>query len=255
MLILHKILPALILPIGLVLILLGLAYRFQRRVLLVAAAGFLLAVSLPLFSQPLCGWWESRFPFTEPNRLPESDAVVVLSGIVVQRGSQGFYWNEGVNRFDVGCQIWRHGRTQRIILMNDLNSQAGRWLRNEAESRGIPANRISVLGPVRNTMEEARLLRVFGEKNGLRSLALVTSGFHMRRAMYAFSIQGLHPFPVPADSRVSSPSRISPADFFPAASALQDTETVFRELLGMAFYALYFLIGPPGDGDGNVQPL
>lgn len=240
-----------VLPIGLVFLLLVLAYRSQRRVFVAAAAGFLLVVSLPLFSQPLCGWWESRFPFTKPNHLPELDAVVVLSGVAIQLDSQNFQWNDGVNRFEAACRIWKHGKAGKIIFMNDLGPQAGNWLKNEAESRGVSANGIIILGPVRNTMEEARLLKTFGKNEGLGSFALVTSGFHMRRAMYAFSLQGLHPIPVPADSKVRSPSGITPLDFFPTASALRDTETVLRELLGMVFYALYFLFDPPGNFFGS----
>jgi uncharacterized SAM-binding protein YcdF (DUF218 family) len=41
--------------------------------------------------------------------------------------------------------------------------------------------------PVANTHEEAVLVRRYAEEQGLRSVLIVTSGYHSRRALWAFS--------------------------------------------------------------------
>src|SRR6185295_3246400 len=59
-----------------------------------------------------------------------------------------------------------------------------RYLRRE----GVPASAIEILPePVTGTYEEASLLRRYAEKNNLRSLLVVTSAYHTRRARWTLN--------------------------------------------------------------------
>jgi uncharacterized SAM-binding protein YcdF (DUF218 family) len=117
--------------------------------------------------------------------LERADAVVVLGG-------SGSY----IERAQSAAQLFREGRAPRIILTND--GQRSGWssseqrnpffferAREELERAGVPAERIQVLPPVvSSTYEEALVLREYTTMHGLRSILVVTSPYHSRRALW-----------------------------------------------------------------------
>lgn len=121
---------------------------------------------------------------SEPSR---AEALVVLSGAADH--SERAQWAAG---------LLKQGRAPRVILTND-NIRSG-WSQaeernplfveravSELERAGVPADRISVLPQtVDGTYAEAALLREYAEANEIRSLLIVTSGYHSRRALWTF---------------------------------------------------------------------
>jgi uncharacterized SAM-binding protein YcdF (DUF218 family) len=119
--------------------------------------------------------------------LPRADAIVMLSGSATFR-----------ERADKAAELYHQGRSQTIILTND-NLQ-GEWSspqqRNpyyyerameELRRVGVPQEKIQILvTPVYGTYDEAILLRQYADTHGLRSLLLVTSAYHSRRALWTF---------------------------------------------------------------------
>lgn len=119
--------------------------------------------------------------------LQHADVVVVLSG------SSTF-----VERTSVAAQLYRAGTAGEIWLTND-NRQGG-WLsseqrnpffyeraRWELERLGVPRSKIKVIAsPVNSTQEEALVVRKEVESAHTRSVLLVTSAYHSRRALGIF---------------------------------------------------------------------
>jgi uncharacterized SAM-binding protein YcdF (DUF218 family) len=117
--------------------------------------------------------------------LERADALVVLSG-------SGTY----VERTQWAARLFREGRAPKIILTED--PVPGPWSQEEQRNptfteramaelkrAGVPADRIEVLpGPVTSTYEEAVLLRPYAASRGLRSILVVTSSYHSRRALW-----------------------------------------------------------------------
>jgi uncharacterized SAM-binding protein YcdF (DUF218 family) len=117
--------------------------------------------------------------------LEKADVIVVLSG------SSSF-----VERTQLAAQLYAAGRSRKVILTND-NLQGG-WLSVEQRnpffyeratsvltSAGVPKSAIEVIPqPVQSTRDEARLLRVYADEHGLRSILFVTSAYHSRRALW-----------------------------------------------------------------------
>lgn len=117
--------------------------------------------------------------------LDRADAVAVLAGA-----------DAYVERTQRAAQLWREGRAPRVLLTND--NLRGGW--SEAQQRnpmfveraaeelrreGVPAGGIEVLPEaVSSTYEEALLLREFAVTHGLRSMLVVTSAYHSRRALW-----------------------------------------------------------------------
>lgn len=120
--------------------------------------------------------------------LHRADAIVVLSGSSV--------YTERTHR---AAEYYRQGLGQRILLTND--NLRGEW--SSAEQRnpffyerartkliesGVPPDRVEVLAtPVTNTYDEAQALKDYAQSHQLRSLLVVTSAYHSRRALWTLN--------------------------------------------------------------------
>ncbi|HKQ52307.1 MAG TPA: YdcF family protein [Pyrinomonadaceae bacterium] len=149
-----------------------------RRVLVVAALA-------------LCAWslvaWVAARALVVSAELPRADSIVVLAGSSTYR-----------ERTRLAAELFREGRAPRIVLTND--NLRGGWSnelqrnplfveRAAAELRGagVPSEAIEMLPQVvSSTHDEALVLREHAETEGLRSLLLVTSAYHSRRALRTF---------------------------------------------------------------------
>jgi uncharacterized SAM-binding protein YcdF (DUF218 family) len=134
---------------------------------------------------PLLAWVAARALIVEAN-IPHADALVVLGGSAVY-----------IERAQRAAELFHQKRAAMIILTND--DQRGGW--SSAEQRnpffveraadelrraGVPAEKIEVLpGAVAGTYDEAAKLSEYAARRGLRSLLVVTSGYHSRRALWA----------------------------------------------------------------------
>lgn len=116
--------------------------------------------------------------------LATADAIVVLSG------SSAY-----LERTQKAAELYREGRAPLLLLTDDATR--GGWSsaqqRNpffverateELIKRGVPADRIKVVpGVALNTHYEALLIKEYGVSQGLRSILVVTSAYHSRRAL------------------------------------------------------------------------
>ena len=64
---------------------------------------------------------------------------------------------------------------------------------------------------------------------------LVTSAFHMPRAMKLFAKQGLAPIPAPAGPWKPSKEFWSPGNLFPSAKGLRLAELAYHEYMGLTW--------------------
>jgi uncharacterized SAM-binding protein YcdF (DUF218 family) len=121
------------------------------------------------------------------DELERADALVVLAGSTAY-----------VERAGRAAELYRAGRAAAVVLTDD--GQLGGWSRElernpsfaeraawELERGGVPRGAIVVLpGVVSSTHEEARAVGGHARARGLRSIMLVTSGYHTRRARWTF---------------------------------------------------------------------
>ena len=150
--------------------------RFRR-----VFVAFLLLVGLWLVSWLGARWLIVRAP------LERADAIVVLSGSATLS-----------ERVQHAARLYAEKRAPRILLTSD-NLQGG-WSRSEQRNLyfyeiatrqlnrlGVPAENIElVTPPVASTWDEATVLRDYAKTHNLRSLLIVTSSYHSRRALFTF---------------------------------------------------------------------
>ena len=119
MLFLNKLLPIFVLPLGWVLLLLGLALVRRKWWPVVVAMLILLVASLPATGNRLIGWLESFYPALKISEAGPADAIVVLGGILGPKAAPGYVtnWSESSERYDG----WRDQGLPLVIDRNASN--------------------------------------------------------------------------------------------------------------------------------------
>jgi uncharacterized SAM-binding protein YcdF (DUF218 family) len=162
----------------------GYAVETERVARVVRRTRVLRVLVLLLISWPLLAWAAARLLILRAD-LPEADVVVVLGGSSTY-----------LERTRAASQIFKAGRAQKIILTND--GKQGGWSNEEQrnpffveraakelEESGVPAVKIEILPQlVTSTYDEARLLKEYAASHRLRSVLIVTSAYHSRRALW-----------------------------------------------------------------------
>lgn len=136
---------------------------------------------------PFAAWAAARLLITEAP-LAKADAIVVLGGSANYK-----------ERAHEAARLLLDGHSQRILITND--NMRGPWSsaeqRNlffyersfaELKNAGVPTERVEVITqPVSGTHEEAELVRQYAINHGFKSVLIVTSVYHSRRALWTFS--------------------------------------------------------------------
>jgi uncharacterized SAM-binding protein YcdF (DUF218 family) len=104
------------------------------------------------------------------------------------------------------------------------------------EELGVPWDAILVEGQSRNTRENALNTAAIWREKGFRRGLLVTSAYHMSRALATFRAAGVNVSPWPVDFRVHPPLVNSVFDVLPDATALELTTISVKEWLGLLVY-------------------
>lgn len=248
MIYLHKLLPLIVSPLGLILLLLFINLWSRRRWITGVALAVLFISSFPLTASLIWYGLEKQYPYVELSTLREHDAVVVLSGML-----DGFKADEKVvsewddpDRFFAGIRVVDQGVSDYLIFTRgklpwgNLPPE-GEVLRDHAISMGVPADRILLTGEVENTAQEAEAVRVLMESHGLISAILVTSSFHMPRAQMLFERAGVSVEPYAVDFKGQNRS-LTLWSFIPSADAFWKTSSGIREYMGRLYYWLRFSI-------------
>jgi len=235
-------LPLALLPIGLTLLLATAGLLLRRRWLVAAALAWLWLASTPLLAGALARAVQGDLVRGLAADAPTTDAIVVLSaGRSVAPGPAAVVEWTGTHRFLGGLELLRAERAPLLLFTGGWSPRApevpleGDTLVELARQLGVPAERMATTGPVRNTPDEAAavaaLLRERGVGGAAPHVLLVTSAFHVPRAVALFERQGLRATPFPVDFRGGA-RRGGPAALLPQAAALTTTETMLRELMG-----------------------
>lgn len=247
MLLFNKVLPLFFLPFGLVCALILLALWRKKWWPGLLALAILYLASIPLVGDGLMGLLERRYPEIPVAQTGPADAIVVLGGILSNQTAADttVNWAEPVERFEAGVALIQAGRADELIFTGARRVWLGREttegdeLRRLAIARGVPAEKILVTRHIDNTATEAAAVAERMKAGGRNRVILVTTGWHMPRAMLLFRKAGVDALPFPVDLRTERARAIGLGDFVPNASSWLMTETAIRECYGYAFYRIF----------------
>lgn len=244
---LFKILRFFALPSNLMVLvgIVGCLFLFSRRSRL--GQGMMLASLLMLAVagwSPLGNWLigglENRFPPWDASR-GTPDGIVILGGAIspeVSREHDSIALNESAERMTAAAALARRYPLARIVFSGGSNRQDGG--RGEAdfvlpllESFGIARERVTLEARSRNTAENAQFTRELVQPKSGEHWLLVTSAYHMPRAVGAFRQAGFAVEAYPVDWRSGGDD----SSYFSSLSAgLARTDTALREWVGLVAY-------------------
>jgi uncharacterized SAM-binding protein YcdF (DUF218 family) len=241
---LRKLIEALLLPIGICGLLTIAGVVLRRRWIAVAGVAALCTLGMHVVSRLILHPLERVYAPKTVAAAPNADAIVVLSGSVLRgTAAPGVQWGESSNRFFTGVDLTMAGKAKVIVISAGMYPADGVVLRQTAIRDGIPPDRIIVTPRVLTTDDEARAVSKIPD---IHSILLVTSAFHMPRAVLLFRARGLDVSPFPTDERVLGSSNLTLTQFIPNSNALRDSEDALREYYGLALYRLVLLFRPLG---------
>jgi uncharacterized SAM-binding protein YcdF (DUF218 family) len=248
---LANLLIAFVYPLGAAILLfaaaLALSFTKWRRVgQILFGVGLIILwiAAAPFFSNWLNWQLESQFPPVRIEALPQSDAVIVLGGIIAQpyfpRVTADL--SDSADRITHALRIYRAGKAPTIIISAGNQSRLPTLL-SEAQliadffvELGVPRSVLVLETESRNTRENAtNTAEIFAERHW-RSGLLVTSGAHMPRALAAFRRAGVNVIPAATDIHAWSPNSFKVFELLPDARALARTTIAIKEWIGLLYY-------------------
>jgi uncharacterized SAM-binding protein YcdF (DUF218 family) len=172
-----------------------------------------------------------------PERGPTSQVqhiVVLGSGYrpVAGRPITGALDDDGLVRVVEGVRLLRSLRASNIVLSGGSRDGAPPAVGYAilARALGVDEASISILDQPTNTAEEARAVAA---ALGSTPFVLVTSAYHMPRAMRLMRQAGAQPIPAPTGQRVARSEEWSLDRWLPSSRALRNTERALHEYVGM----------------------
>lgn len=245
----EKLVTALAMPASLVWLLLLVAVlaarRAGRRDLVLAAAIPWTALTLlgnGMVAGTLASSLEEPFRHIQPLESEPFDKIILLGGGTSVGGNGRIQANTAGDRILLTAQMYHAGLTEtiicsghRIVELNPDGSDPAQQAHEILMSLGVPEEAIQ-MQEGRNTSEELRQLANAVADSSPR-LGLVTSAWHLPRAMRLASRQNLSVEPLPADFITGPPSHMTTGSIIlscvPQDGALWTNAKVLKEYLGM----------------------
>ncbi len=150
---------------------------FRAAVGLALLCGVLVGTPLP--------WWLAK-PLTLRQPPQAADAIVVLAGGVGESGQAG---ESSQERVKYAAELFQQRYAPRVLLVSGYTRsfEEAEVLRALAEAEGVPPSAILTETRVHQTYDYVLQVRALGAAQHWRSVLLVTSLYHTRRAALTFA--------------------------------------------------------------------
>jgi len=242
---LHKILPIIFLPSGLIIVLILIGLIKRKPVLIWISLTLFYLFSTPVLSEAIFKYVEKGQLRKDITKVPKADAIVVLGGMFNYVKTENGGRNEWADpdRFFGGVELYKAGKANQLIFTGAKMPWAEKDQETEGESlkkyaieMGVPDSAIKISGLVTTTEDESKEVRkLLAQSN---NIILVASSFHMPRAKKLFEKQGFNVISFPVDSKIGI-GQSTVLDYLPNADSFRNSETGIRELIGRVFYKVF----------------
>ena len=250
-----KLLTALFLPPGcviLILIILIIFSRWKIKIFLGMLVLFFYAISIQPVSDFLLKPLENAWPpLPEDTDKTWPQAIVVLGGGTVQGSPEAGEGHDALSsdafKRDVYAYTLRNTFRVPLVFTGgkvfDYDQEpeavaAGRLF----ETLGLDSRRIILETESRNTWENAReISKLFSDKETVLERAiLVTSAYHVKRGVFCFESNGISVIPAPTDYKCDRGRRYDFFSFMPSAIYLENTWLALHEYIGLLYYVIAY---------------
>ena len=258
--ILSKLLPQFVYPLGLVLLLLVAALVLRKRDRLqnntiVLALIIIIASGNGWTAMSLVRSLEWRY--LPPQETPRGEVIVVLGGSTepAQFPRPAVEVNGAGDRIIHAARLYHQGSAPYILLSGGrIEWLDAREASSSAEEMaeilsmlGVPEEALWLQSKSRNTYEDAIYSKQVLDEKGIQRIILVTSAMHMPRSVAIFEHQGFEVVPMPVDYGITKATWQQPSKFnlptivfntFPNINNMGMTTGALKEYLGMLVYRL-----------------
>lgn len=248
------IITTLMLPLGLALVLVAAVFyalvaRNQRRAMVLAGLAFvvLYALSTPLVGRTMANGLLGMVEGRDLREGEQFDAIVVLTGGMVNAGPVGWIPSESSHRrLAVAYEAQRiinlrlpvivsGGHTAGVKAPSEAAVAAGFFARHRPEITPTELEEAST-----DTYESAMQLAPVLSKRAARNVMLVTDDVHMLRALATYRARGVDAIPFPV---LSLPTAMGIRDVLPSAQGLKLSSDALYEAYGLLAYLVSGRVG------------
>lgn len=218
--------------------------RWAARLAALAFVGLWVA-STPVLGAWLVGSLEQRHPAVSVQATPTADAILVLGGALagahpprrptfILAGAAGRVWH--------AAALYRAGKAKWVVISGgNQPGQEAQQVEAQAMAQmlaqlGVPESAMRLETTSRNTRENAANVRALLDQLRVRRVLLVTSAFHMPRAVKTFATvlpdAGLQVIPISTDVQVTE-EHVTWQMWLPSLEGLLSVSKAVKEIAGL----------------------
>lgn len=248
--IVSKFLTFIVMPIGIINFLLLYAIytknRTKSKKLVILAFAFLYFFTNPFIVNELLLWWE--VPPTSVVEVKSHDIGIILTGGTTNDDKlpkENIFLGISSDRIGQAVELYKRGKINKILVSGGAITVLGGTQKNEVEEiakyliiSGIPKENIFLETKSQNTRENAvNCSKILKKQFANQSYLLITSGFHLRRAIGCFEKVGISVTPFGANY-FSHERQFFFYYLFPKEDCLGYSHLLFREIIGYYTYKI-----------------
>jgi len=230
-----KILEMFLLPsvFVLVLILIGIILIFRKKrgklgkILIILGILLYYLFSITPVADSIISPLEKQYQPVQKEELNKADKIVLLLG---GKESDVLRASEVLRLYNLQSAIIISGRDPLSPKIEEAKE-----VKEFLTERGISAENIILEDKSRNTFESAKNIKEILDDE---PFFLVTSAYHLPRAIETFQKARTNPIPAPADFKIEKNYDI--LDFFPNAENLRNSDIALHEYFGILWYRLKY---------------
>ena len=246
MFILKKILTAMFLPLGFIILLLFFSAIFIKeklRAWVVVMALLIYALSIDPTTELILRSLEDAYKPASLAEVKTCDVYVVLGGGVSENvpdiSGNGMLNASALSRVVTAYRLYM--RAQKPIIFS-----GGKIFNRTPEadiakrfliSLGVPSHHIIMEAKSIDTYENAKYVKEIADRYQFKKIVLITSAAHMKRSHLLFSKRFKEITPYPTDYQISR-GAYDMMSFLPDTSSLGMVEAAVKEYLGILYYKL-----------------
>ena len=180
-----------------------------------------------------------------PASLPANktySCAIVLGGFASEDADRNGYFNLSADRFIQAIKLKMSGKASHLLISGGngqlfpTDFRESDWVLQELKDLKLADSSILIENRSRNSYENALYSKQLLESENLKPpYLLITSAYHMRRAMYTYKKMGIDIIPFPCNY-FSGRAATTLYDFIPRASVLSGWDFYIKEVVGYAAY-------------------
>lgn len=200
-----------------------------------------------LFSNPFlldqfARFWDEKETSLRPGR--NYSCAIVLGGFASEDYRGDGYFNGTSDRFIQAIKLKAEGKVSHILISGGNSKllptdfRESNWVASQLRDFKIADSNILIENQSRNSFENALYTkRILDSVHISPPYILVTSAFHMRRALYTYKKMGVDVIPFPCNY-IAGKNKTSFGSFVPGISTLTTWDFYLKEVVGYTVYII-----------------